>query len=183
MTATVLPYPTAGIIAEYDGAYAICSAYAQTDGIIRPAYTQTDGKVNTVQNIGGNVNTEQIEFDKKNGIASDTARSAAAKETDGDTPKIPSSDSVAAAALSVECVIGARVFEWQGNVIVAVITTPFYLKSERDGAKLEIRDTVAGSVGYENVYVTFDTETYRNIHEDMSDREKQRLFELAVARG
>ena len=94
----------------------------------------------------------------------------------------PTTDDVTSLALSYTYVIGARAFEWQGSIILAVITTPFILKSERDNAKRELKEEIIEASGYENIIVTFDGEVYRNIRDSIDDSEKQRLFQLAVSR-
>jgi len=90
----------------------------------------------------------------------------------------PSVDHVISVALSHGAVIGARAFEWQG---VAVLTTPFYLKSERDKAKDEIFSDISEQTNAKRLTVTFDVGVYRNIRESMTDEQKQRLFTIASA--
>ena len=95
----------------------------------------------------------------------------------------PTTDEIISLALSYNYVIGARAFEWQGSIILALITTPFILKSERDNAKVELKNDIIASTGYENIIVTFDGEVYRNIRDSIAESEKQRLFQLAVSRS
>ncbi len=93
----------------------------------------------------------------------------------------PSVDHVISVALSHPAVIGARAFEWQGEIVVAVITTPFYLKSERDKAKEEIFDDITVETNAKSLTVTFDVGVYRNIREDMTDEQRERLYKIATS--
>ncbi|MDE5601224.1 MAG: hypothetical protein K2J16_01855 [Clostridia bacterium] len=104
--------------------------------------------------------------------------------TDGNenSSTVPTLDNVISLALSYTYVIGARAFEWQGNIVIAVITTPFILKSERDNAKLELKEDIIAITNYENIIVTFDGEVYRNIRDNIDDSEKERLYQLATSR-
>ena len=81
-------------------------------------------------------------------------------------------------ALSSPYVTHARAFEYDGCTIVAVLTTPFYLKSERDSFRAELEQQLVDAVG--NAVVTLDMEVYRNITENMSEETLKRLAEKAL---
>lgn len=114
---------------------------------------------------------------------SEVQDSTSMDDNNNESSSIPMLDSVISLALSYTYVIGARAFEWQGNIILAVITTPFILKSERDSAKLELKEDIIAITDCKNIIVTFDGEVYRNIQGNISDSEKERLFKLASSRS
>lgn len=93
-----------------------------------------------------------------------------------------STDDIVSYALQYDFVLGARAFVWNGNTVVAVITTPFYLKSERDSAMKDMETELNTLLNSETVIVTFDTQIYRNIREEMTDEEKERLYEMTISR-
>lgn len=82
------------------------------------------------------------------------------------------------AALMHEKVVGARAAAREGQLLVAVITLPVYLGSERDALKEELRETLSEATGQE-VAVTFDLGVYRGIRPGMSEEEKTLLFKEA----
>ncbi len=104
--------------------------------------------------------------------------------TDLDNMTVPSpiTEDLIAFTLQYDCVVGARAFEYNGEIVVAAITTPFYLKSERDKAKNEIQSDLRNLTDYENITVTFDVGIYRNIREELNDSDKERLLKLAKTR-
>lgn len=99
-----------------------------------------------------------------------------------DIYEIPSVDKIISLALGYEYVLAARAFVYDGNTVVALITTPFYLKSERDGAKSSIKQSLSTDIGNENVIVTFDVEVYRRIRGELEEEEMQKLLLLAKSR-
>lgn len=86
-----------------------------------------------------------------------------------------------AIALSQEKIIGARCFCLEDKYVVAMLAAPFYLKSERDECLNRIRSILCEASGA-TVYVTFDMDIFRNIRDDMSDLDKQRLLETVENR-
>lgn len=86
-----------------------------------------------------------------------------------------------ALALSQEKVIGARCFSYEGKFVVALLTSPFYLKSERDECLNDMRTLLSQKAGTE-VLVTFDMDIFRNIRDDMNDADKQRLLTAVQTR-
>lgn len=85
-------------------------------------------------------------------------------------------------ALQNENVLSVRAFELDGNIIVATLTSPFYLKSERDAARQQLEDDLKTLLGSDNIIVTFDVHVYRKIRDGLSDEEKQDLYQLAYER-
>lgn len=93
------------------------------------------------------------------------------------------------AALSIEeleatilydpLVLSVRSFKHEDIYIFAVLTTPIYLKSERDRLIKEITDALNTKIKDGNVLVTFNMTVYRNISDDMSQECKIKLIDLA----
>lgn len=93
------------------------------------------------------------------------------------------------AALSIEeleatilcdpLVLSVRSFKHEDIYIFAVLTTPIYLKSERDRLINEITDALNTKINDGNVLVTFNMTVYRNISDDMSQECKIKLIDLA----
>ncbi len=84
-------------------------------------------------------------------------------------------------ALENDKIIGARCFEYENVYVLAIITTPFYLKSERDKF---LYDTTASLNEYtqKNIIVTMDTDIYSRINENMQADEKMLLYQKIVRR-
>ncbi|MCM1306282.1 MAG: hypothetical protein NC037_00815 [Bacteroides sp.] len=91
-------------------------------------------------------------------------------------------DEIITTALQEEYVLGARAFEYNGTVVVAALTTPFVLKSERDGAKAQLSEDLQAAFLAQNIILTFDMQVYRNILDNLDDAAKQELLELAKSR-
>lgn len=90
-------------------------------------------------------------------------------------------DAVVSTVLQNENVIGARCFEAQNTYIVAVLTVPIYLKSERDKCKFDIQTAISQLSGKE-IIVTFDIDIYAKIKPNMSERDKDALYKKVTAR-
>lgn len=71
------------------------------------------------------------------------------------------------AALSNPLVLAARAFERKGITVLAVLTEPIYLASDRAALK-ELLTAAASEAAGTPVTVTFDLEIYRRISRDMS---------------
>lgn len=71
------------------------------------------------------------------------------------------------AALSNPLVLAARAFERKGVTVLAVLTEPIYLASDRAALKELLTATASAAAGTP-VTVTFDLEIYRRISRDMS---------------
>ncbi len=89
--------------------------------------------------------------------------------------------SVAALALSNPKVVGARCFAYNKAYVIALISSPFYLKSERD-AFLQSMKTDLAKHTESDVFVTLDVDVYRKIKDGMSDEQKADLFEKVLSR-
>ncbi len=90
--------------------------------------------------------------------------------------------SVAALALSNPKVVGARCFAYNNAYVIALIASPFYLKSERD-AFLQTTKTDLSKQTKTDVFVTLDVDVYRKIKDDMTDAQKAGLFEKVLSRA
>lgn len=92
-----------------------------------------------------------------------------------------SEQSVAALALSNPKVVGARCFSYNKAYVVALISSPFYLKSERDAflhsTKIDLSKQTKA-----DVFVTLDIDVYRKIKDGMTDAQKAELFEKVLSR-
>lgn len=84
-------------------------------------------------------------------------------------------------AMNDERVVSARHFECEKNIVLALVTTPFYLKSERDQFLRDMETTLSQSIG-KNVVVTLDIDVYLRIKEDMTEQEKIALYKKVVSR-
>ena len=91
-------------------------------------------------------------------------------------------DEIISRTLQQEYVLGARAFEWNGSIVVAALTTPFLLKSERDGAKARLCEDLQTIFASQNIVLTFDMQVYRNILDELDEEAKQELLELAKSR-
>ncbi len=90
--------------------------------------------------------------------------------------------SVAALALSNPKVVGARCFSYDNAYVVALISSPFYLKSERD-AFLQTTKIDLSKQTKADVFVTLDIDVYRKIKDDMTNAQKAELFEQVLSRA
>lgn len=83
------------------------------------------------------------------------------------------------AALENPLVLAARAFECDGKVVLAVLTEPIYLSSERAELKKLLEQAASDNAG-KQVAVTFDLEVYRRISRDMPDELKSLLLRKVV---
>ena len=72
------------------------------------------------------------------------------------------------AALSNPLVLAARAFEKDGKTVLAVLTEPIYLASERAELKRLLEKEATAACG-SPVTLTFDLDVYRRISPDMSE--------------
>lgn len=89
-------------------------------------------------------------------------------------------DRIVAASLQNDCVTSARVMEHRGCFVVAMLTTPFYQKSERDRARQLIESDLRAQFGTENLCVTFRVDIFRRIQPGITEEEKERLYAWAL---
>lgn len=83
-------------------------------------------------------------------------------------------------ALENPLVLAARAFEYGGTVVLAVLTEPIYLSSDRAALKTLLKDNAEKNTG-KSVAVSFDLEVYRRISRDMSDGLKTVLLKKVLA--
>ncbi len=90
-------------------------------------------------------------------------------------------DAIVATVLQNENVVGARCFEVQNEYVVAVLTVPIYLKSERDKCKTDIQ-TAISEISGKVAIVTFDVDIYAKIKPNMNEKDKDALYKKVTAR-
>lgn len=90
-------------------------------------------------------------------------------------------DELVSYTLRQEYVIGARAFEIDGTTVIAALTVPFVLKSERDKAKADIYEELK-NLSDGDIVLTFDMQVYRNIEDDLDEQSKKELLRLAKSR-
>lgn len=99
---------------------------------------------------------------------------ASASQTDG------AAALAEAAALANPSVLSVRVFEYDDTIVVAALTAPVYLISERNALKAELADDIAAATDMRAV-VTFDMEIYRKIGKTQNEDDLRSLYEKALA--
>lgn len=78
-------------------------------------------------------------------------------------------------ALTHPLVLAARAFEKDGKIVLAVLTEPIYLSSERAELKTLLSEEAERETGCE-VALTFDLDIYRRISSDMSEETISLIF-------
>ena len=78
-------------------------------------------------------------------------------------------------ALTHPLVLAARAFEKDGKIVLAVLTEPIYLSSERTELKTLLSEEAERETGCE-VTLTFDLDIYRRISSDMSEETISLIF-------
>lgn len=91
-------------------------------------------------------------------------------------------DELISYVLQSEYVLGARAFEHNGTIVIATLTAPFYLKSERDSARAQMQEDLSAITGDAEVVLTFDMQVFRNIGDDLDAESKEYLLKLAKSR-
>ena len=81
-----------------------------------------------------------------------------------------------------EFVEAARLAEANDCIVIAVLTKPFYLKSERDNAMLTLEAELKELIESEDLIVVFDLDIFRRIDDDMSKEEVIELYNIAKLR-
>ncbi len=79
--------------------------------------------------------------------------------------------------LSHNQVLSVKSFSHDNTTIIAIIPTTIFLKSERDILLDEIAALVEDQIDGD-IIVTYSTEIYRKIDQDLSDSDKQDLVKL-----
>lgn len=103
------------------------------------------------------------------------------------TPSLADSESALDAMLGrvyeKEFVYAARGFEVDGNIVIATLTSPFFLKSERDAALISLETELCQMAQDLSVTVCFDLDIYRRINENMAQDAMRELLETAKKRS
>lgn len=82
-------------------------------------------------------------------------------------------------ALADPLVLAARAFEHDGVIVLAVLTEPLFLSSDRKKLAVLLKHECEEAAGAP-ILITFDMEIYRKISRDMSEGLKTELFEKAA---
>ncbi|MBQ9276444.1 MAG: hypothetical protein IJ226_02495 [Clostridia bacterium] len=88
-------------------------------------------------------------------------------------------DMLSSIALSHDKVLSVRAFEIDGTRVFAILTSPIYLKSERDALKNELFSLLSQG---KTTYISFDNDVYRAIKDDMTEEQKNDLIERIESR-
>lgn len=88
---------------------------------------------------------------------------------------VSTEQNVCALMLGDENVIGAKCFFYQNSCLVAMLTKPFYLKSQRDEFLKNTQEFLSKELSLD-VVATLDVDVYRKIKPDMSNEQKSRDF-------
>lgn len=94
---------------------------------------------------------------------------------------VSTEQNVCALMLGDENVIGAKCFFYQNSCLVAMLTNPFYLKSQRDEFLKNTQDFLSKELSLD-VVATLDVDVYRKIKPDMSNEQKAEILQIARQR-
>ena len=95
--------------------------------------------------------------------------------------KLSDEQSVCALMLGDENVIGAKCFFYQNSCLVAMLTKPFYLKSQRDEFLKNTQEFLSKELLLD-VVATLDVDVYRKIKPNMSNEQKAEILQIARQR-
>lgn len=84
-----------------------------------------------------------------------------------------------ALALQNEKVVSVKAFETNDARVFGVLTFPIFLKSERDALVNSLEQILSQG---KPAYVSLDGDVYRKIKDDMSEEQKNKLFEIVLKR-
>lgn len=90
-------------------------------------------------------------------------------------------DDITALALSSENIVGAKCFLYNNTFVLALLCTPFYLKSERDDFLTNIQSDLSRQIN-SDVIATLDIDVYRKIKPNMTNKQKESLYQRVIAR-
>lgn len=102
------------------------------------------------------------------------------KETSNDDSTVLE-EKLISMALTDEKVLSVRCVFVNDAYVVAIITTPFYLKSERDQWCYAMQNFLSSQTDLP-VHVSLDLDIYRNIRQGMDDKDKEELLESVLSR-
>ncbi len=94
---------------------------------------------------------------------------------------VSTEQNVCALMLGDENVIGAKCFCYQNSCLVAMLTKPFYLKSQRDEFLKNTQEFLSKELSLD-VVATLDIDVYRKIKPDMSNEQKAEILQIARQR-
>lgn len=94
---------------------------------------------------------------------------------------VSTEQNVCALMLGDENVIGAKCFFYQNSCLVAMLTKPFYLKSQRDEFLKNTQEFLSKELSLD-VVATLDVDVYRKIKPDMSNEQKAEILQIARQR-
>lgn len=77
----------------------------------------------------------------------------------------------------------ARGASADGTIIIAALTKPFFLKSERDAARAALTEELEALCDGNSVIVVFDMDIFRKISDDMSEDETREIVDIARQRA
>lgn len=110
----------------------------------------------------------------------ETTKNVAQTATENDSQQ-PTPDYAVFCALQNEYVVSAKCFEYDGTLIVAVLTRPLYLKSVRDKCLDNVKTSIEKATK-KSVIATFDVDVYARIKDDMNEQDKSALYKKVTAR-
>lgn len=119
-------------------------------------------------------------FGKDHGMETPYIESSYDADMHGET--LSSADAAIAAehsALQDPLVLAARAFEYDEQVLLAVLTEPIYLSSDRAALKALLIKNAEAATG-KKVLLSFDLEVYRRIARDMPEEAKALLMKKAA---
>ena len=88
-------------------------------------------------------------------------------------------DFLTALALQNDKVVAVRVFETENARVFGILTTPIYLKSEREELIETLTQTLSQS---KETYVSLDNDVFRKIRDDMTEEQKEQLLLTVINR-
>lgn len=92
------------------------------------------------------------------------------------------SDDVTSLALIDDMVMSARGFEYSDKYILSLILKPFFLKSEKDDYVNNLAKSLSEKT-QKDVIITLDIDIFCKIHDNMSEEEKELLYEKITQRA
>lgn len=81
-----------------------------------------------------------------------------------------------------EYIQAARALSFDGDIVVAALTAPFFLKSERDAAREALECELEQLYPNYNVIVAFDLDLFRRMDDGISNAQTLEIIELAKQR-
>lgn len=149
---------------------------ANTKKLSTEAKVEPTANISSVANMANTVNIPT----ETSSTSVSTASIVTNKETSNDD-STALENRLISMALTDEKVLGARCVFVNDAYVVAIITTPFYLKSERDQWCYAMQNFLSSQTDL-TVHVSLDLDIYRNIRQGMDDKDKEELLESVLSR-